>query len=186
MKMIRKSNQRILGMAIAILFLFSFSCATGRTNAPPPTIVRTVGQYQVTECGSIIDTAMRLEWFVGPDQRAAQDAVKRWIEALRSCHGPCCDRNWRLPTLAELQTLQRTETRNGLAVRVIDAQFKQLAGGDLWLLWDTSAVTPEFLQDLARVSVHVGQEYSWGDVGVHAGGWDLSGQGRRPVAVRSR
>jgi len=184
-----KRKMRIATLAILIaLGSLAVSCATAPPPAPPE-ITRTVGQYQVTTCGSIIDTATRLEWFVGPDQRFDQPNIKRWIRELQQCSGPCCDRKWRLPSRAEMATLYRAENRNGREVRVVDPQFRELAGGELWLLWDREALVPDPLFDLATVPLGVNVDVvgDAGEVRAQSGGLDLSGavvQYRRPVAVR--
>ena len=67
-------------------------------------IVKISGHFQVTSCGSIVDTKTELEWYVGPSKGVTWSKASLWANSLNACGV-----NWRLPTVAELQTLYTEE-----------------------------------------------------------------------------
>ncbi len=60
----------------------------------------TSGRYQVTSCGSIIDTKTRLEWCVGPDKDTSWNQARSWVKEISACGG-----GWRMPRKKELSKL---------------------------------------------------------------------------------
>lgn len=57
-------------------------------------------RFHVTACGSILDTATHLEWYVGPDANTTRSDAERWVKELRAC-----DNSWTLPSIDQLKTL---------------------------------------------------------------------------------
>jgi len=79
--------------------------------SPPSTIATAIpaapyqpatgrGRFQVTACGSILDTATNLEWYVGPDANITWPDADTWIKGLRACN-----KSWTMPSIDQLKTL---------------------------------------------------------------------------------
>jgi hypothetical protein len=74
--------------------------ATVAVPAAPRSLQPEGNRFQVTGCGSIIDTASRLEWYVGPDVETTWSNAENWIEGLRAC-----GKTWAMPSIYQLRTL---------------------------------------------------------------------------------
>ena len=57
-------------------------------------------RFEVTACGSILDTATHLEWYLGPDANITWPNADKWIKKLRACNGA-----WAMPSADQLRTL---------------------------------------------------------------------------------
>jgi hypothetical protein len=57
-------------------------------------------RFDRTGCGSIVDHATQLEWYVGPDTNVAWSDALSWVRRLDACGG-----GWHMPTLGQLQSL---------------------------------------------------------------------------------
>jgi clan AA aspartic protease (TIGR02281 family) len=57
-------------------------------------------RFQITACGSIMDTASHLEWYVGADRDTTWPDADKWIKELRACNV-----NWTMPSISQLKTL---------------------------------------------------------------------------------
>ena len=72
------------------------------TGMPPaPGQPATGGErFQVKACGSILDTATHLEWYLGPDANITWPDADTWIGELRACN-----ESWTMPSIDQLKTL---------------------------------------------------------------------------------
>lgn len=111
--------------------LFSPTVAVITTAGETRNIVRTKGQYQVTSCGTIIDTKSGLEWYVGPDKAVYYKDALEWADTLMVCGG-----DWRLPSIAELKTLYK----KGSGERNMDELFTTTG----WFVWSGDSMGDEF------------------------------------------
>ncbi len=184
------TKRLIIAATLVFVAIFSVACASsGPTDKPLPAIKQTSGPYRLTECGSIVDSATNLEWLVGPDELQTREAAEAWLDSLRRCDGPCCDKHWRLPELREVQALRRPFVRDGQQTNLLDQQFRELAGGEHWSLWDKTAHRRDSNPNGAAVGFGVGIVQPGAGGGVAAvipvppAGPE---ERRRPVAVRSR
>ena len=57
-------------------------------------------RFQVTACGSILDTATHLEWYLGPDANITWPDADTWIKGLQACN-----ESWTMPSIDQLKTL---------------------------------------------------------------------------------
>jgi hypothetical protein len=57
-------------------------------------------RFDRTGCGSIIDRATQLEWYLGPDRNLSWSESVSWVRNLRACGG-----DWRMPSFAQLRRL---------------------------------------------------------------------------------
>lgn len=57
-------------------------------------------RFDRSSCGSIVDRATQLEWYVGPDTNIAWFDALSWVQRLGACGG-----DWRMPSLAQLRSL---------------------------------------------------------------------------------
>jgi hypothetical protein len=95
-------------------------------------------RYTSTSCGSIQDARTNLEWYVGPDRNVSWYDAQQWTTGLRSCGG-----GWRMPSVAEIQTLYDPNTRAGTGYynggryfpAHIDPVFDSIGGGS-WVWSD--------------------------------------------------
>jgi hypothetical protein len=109
-------------------------------GGPPTADVKAAasGRYEALDCGSILDTTTKLEWFVGPDRDTTWDDASSWTSALSPCGG-----GWRMPTGAELRALHGPSStagtgflKNGVHYPAkIDPAFKAIGGGS-WVWTD--------------------------------------------------
>jgi TPR repeat protein len=76
------------------------------------------GRFQVTACGSILDTATHLEWYLGPDANITWPDADAWIKGLQACN-----ESWTMPSTDQLKTLF---DRNAVA------GIGYFAGGRYW------------------------------------------------------
>jgi hypothetical protein len=58
------------------------------------------GRFQVTACGSFLDTDTRLEWYLGPDANITWPGADAWIKGLLACN-----KSWTMPSIDQLKTL---------------------------------------------------------------------------------
>ncbi len=167
--------------ALAILlFILLVGCTAKTAPVAPPSITATHGQYQTTDCDTIIDSATGLEWKIGPDQVMGFDVAKRWVEKLRTCTGRCCDKAWRLPKPEDLATLYQGN-KEGMPFAIPD-QFKKLAGGEKWILWADGKESSTAGRILSNKKIS-GSSISGTTVGVAI--TPRQSALKRPVAVRS-
>ena len=64
-------------------------------------VIETIGRFNITKCGSIIDTKYELEWFVGPNENVSWAQASEYAKNLKKCGD-----NWRMPRFFELRALK--------------------------------------------------------------------------------
>ncbi|GFK92932.1 hypothetical protein NNJEOMEG_00760 [Fundidesulfovibrio magnetotacticus] len=69
-------------------------------QAAPQQRPQSGGRYALTACGSIVDSATGLEWFVGPDETLTWDRAAAWVRSLGACGG-----GWSMPSVSQLLAL---------------------------------------------------------------------------------
>jgi len=76
------------------------SIATTAMPATPHQPTTREGRFQVTACGSILDTATNMEYYLGPDANITWPDADTWIKGLRACN-----KSWSMPSIEQLRTL---------------------------------------------------------------------------------
>ncbi len=96
------SLRRAVQTVLAILTLAALAACAGH---PPrlATLPEGASRFAVTDYGSILDHASKLEWFVGPDTKTFVADAQRFARELRA--GGHDD--WRLPTIGELRSIRQ-------------------------------------------------------------------------------
>lgn len=106
--------------------------ASPAPNVAPRDAASAGGRFTRTPCGSIADTAGKLEWFVGPDVDMTIDQARNWAKALA-----VCGQGWGLPTMAQLASLHDPRQTAGTGFYAggrhwpahIDPLFSGIGGG---------------------------------------------------------
>jgi len=107
---------------------------TQQTQAPA------AARYQLLECGAILDSRTRLEWYVGPDVEIGWGQAAGWARGLDACGG-----GWSLPSTTQVTGLFDASQSAGTGYRTgdrsfparIDPIFARIGGGSwVWLIGD--------------------------------------------------
>lgn len=64
-------------------------------------VVENLGRFNITQCGSVIDTKYELEWYVGPPESTSWAKAFGFAKNLKKCGG-----EWRMPRFFELCALK--------------------------------------------------------------------------------
>ncbi len=114
--------------------------ASPQNSSPTEAPSQEVKRFAVVQCGSIQDTNIRLEWYIGPDKTMSWDEAKAWSESLKECDG-----HWEMPTITQLSTLYDRRLTAGIGFSQsgrnfpahIDPVFNKIGGGS-WV-WSREA-----------------------------------------------
>ena len=106
--------------------------ANAAAPAPNSAVQGSSAHYHMTDCGSIADTRIGVEWYIGPDKDVPWQDAANWARGLAAC-----GKRWSLPSVDEVCALFDRDSTAGVGYASggrkwpahIDPIFSAIGGG---------------------------------------------------------